>query len=95
MSRDIKVVRGQLRQIAKEILPEVMKQELTAEIYGKLVDIVNSRLTFVEQQINTKLVAMETELKDALRFLVRQTMLPPAVSVTSEIPAPRTDIPQA
>lgn len=62
MSKDAKMLRGQLRQIAKEILPEVLTRELVEAIRNEL-----------RQEILIKLNAIDERNKDIQAYMVRQS----------------------
>ena len=57
-----KVIRGQLRQIAKEILPEILTNELVEFIRNEL-----------RQELLIKLNAIDERSKDIQAYMIRQS----------------------
>lgn len=64
--KDTKLLRGQIRQVVKEILPEVLNQEQ----YAALKAHVDSRLTEVEKYIKETMDLMNTRQKEVLKYLL-------------------------
>lgn len=64
--KDTKLLRGQIRQVVKEILPEVLNQEQ----YGALKAHVDSRLKEVEKYIKETMDLMNTRQKEVLKYLL-------------------------
>lgn len=69
---DIKVIRGQLRQIAKEILPEV----LSAEMETKIMKHVDTRLDYMTNMIKSTLDQLDRRSKDMQSYVVRNVGVP-------------------
>lgn len=69
MSKEAKLIRGQVRQIVKEILPEVLKAELTVAILKDVMD----RLTMSEKLIKQTLDEMNNRSKDIAAYVIKQT----------------------
>ena len=69
MSKEIKQIRGQVRQIVKEILPDT----LTQEHYLVLKQHVDERINQIEKFVKEKLTEMNERHKDTMGYLVRQT----------------------
>lgn len=65
---DAKLIRGQLRQIAKDLLPEVMAQEL----FVKLQEENRARLTEIAKMVNTRLTEIENRSKDVQSYIMRE-----------------------
>lgn len=72
MSSQTKRDRGQLRQIAKEILPEVLTQESLMAIQRIMFD----RLEKMAKHINDRLDAVDQKQKDLHSYVVRQLTIP-------------------
>lgn len=49
-NKDLKVLRGQIRQIVKEMLPEVLAMELIKAMEKKLGDDMNAALDRINEQ---------------------------------------------
>lgn len=70
MSKEIKAIRGQLRQIAKEMLPEVM----AAELFVKLQEEQRARLTEIAKMVTERLDQIESRSKDVQSFIMREAV---------------------
>lgn len=68
MANQEKRDRGQLRQIAKELLPDLLKSEafiaIQRQVFGRLEEIAKT--------INAKLSAMEEEQRKFQSYIVRE-----------------------
>lgn len=65
----IKQIRGQIRQVVKDLLPEVLK----AEIYAAIQKENDERLIRIEKHLRETLNKIEDRSKDVLGYLMRQT----------------------
>lgn len=63
-----KQARGQLRQIAKEILPEVMASELFAALQAENA----ARLNALTAEVREQLKAMDQRSRDMQSFIMRE-----------------------
>lgn len=63
-----KQARGQLRQIAKEILPEVMASELFAALQAETA----TRLNALTAEVREQLKAMDQRSRDMQSFIMRE-----------------------
>jgi CheY-specific phosphatase CheX len=68
MGKELKAMRGQLRQIAKEILPEVLAGELFAALQKEQA----ARLTEIAKMVTTRLDQIETRSKDVQSYIMRE-----------------------
>lgn len=68
MSNQVKQVRGQVRQIVKEVLPEVMKQEV-GEVLRKEMSAAIKQL---EEHVKKQLHEINERHKDTMGYIVRQ-----------------------
>jgi ABC-type transporter Mla subunit MlaD len=73
-----KQARGQLRQIAKELLPEV----LAGELFIKLQEEQNARLSALVAEVQQNLKAIDQRQRDMQNMIVRE--------LTSSIKPPET-----
>lgn len=65
---DAKLIRGQLRQIAKEVLPEVIQEQL----FVKLQEEMNARLNQISKDITATLAAIDSRSKDVQSYVMRE-----------------------
>lgn len=68
-SSELKELRSQLRNVVKELLPEV----LTAEV---LMKIINERLDKIERDNKAVMQEMNERHKNTMGYLVRQVSTP-------------------
>lgn len=73
---EAKVIRGQLRQIVKEELSNVILAELKAEISREVTRELMAKLKALEDMIKEKLTVIDERSKDTMGYLVRQTTAP-------------------
>ncbi len=71
MSNKAKVLRGQLRQIVLEVLPEVIKSEL----YKQLQVENDKRLNSIQKHIEGTLKQLEEKQKDFFSSVIRASVL--------------------
>ncbi len=71
MSTNAKVLRGQLRQLVKDVLPEVLTTEMQIELANRLA----AQLKLIQADMQTQLNEMKTKQDDTLSFLVRQVTI--------------------
>lgn len=71
-SAQMKSLRKQLRNVVKEILPEIFTNELKTAAYQDVQVAVKKQLTGIETQITKTLKKMDERQKDVQDFLVRQ-----------------------
>lgn len=91
---DAKLIRGQLRQIAKEILPDVLSQELKTELYKKIREEMTARINAIEENVKLTLEQLDQRSKDTLDYLVRQSTIDTQLNKAISQPiaeAPLTD----
>lgn len=78
MSKEAKLIRGQTRQIAKEMLTEEAVKAITAEV----LKAVSERLSNMEKNVRDTLALLDKRSKDVSGYLVRQASTPsPQVAV--------------
>lgn len=69
---ELKQIRGQLRQIAKDILPGLLSEEVTKELHKSLQVRVDARLDAIEKHIRSVLEGIDQRAKDTQNYLIRQ-----------------------
>ena len=67
-AKTIKQVRGQLRQLTKEILPDLMSSEL----FSNLEKQIEQRLKLIETKVLEAVSGMETRQKDLQNYIMRE-----------------------
>lgn len=83
MSNQAKVLRGQLRQIAKDLLPEALANEVHETYYKQLQEEIRGKLSALEYQVKQTLEKLDERSKDMQTFMMKQALaanpLPKAV----------------
>lgn len=91
MSNEAKVIRGQIRQIAKELLPEALASEINKEQYRRLSTEIMSKLKLIEDNVKDTLLKLDQRSKDAQAYIIRQVNSaaanPPAPSHLASMPS--------
>lgn len=83
MSNQAKVIRGQLRQIVQDILPDLLNNEVKNALYQDLSKQLNARVELIAKNIQETLSKIDERSKDVQGYVVRQSAVPqPAVTVT-------------
>jgi len=91
---DAKIIRGQLRQITKEIMPELLSQELKSEVYKRIREEMTTRINAIEENVKATLDQLDQRSKDTLDYLVRQSTIDTQLNKAVSQPiteAPLTD----
>lgn len=81
-SRDVKQIRSQLRQIAKELLPESLATAIATEQYARLQKEIYGKLQVIQAQVTETLTRLDERSKEMQMFVARQ--------VASGVPVPET-----
>lgn len=74
MANELKQIRGQIRQIVKEMLPEILKAELQTAIYKQIAGELTAKLQITEGEIRRQLQAMDDRAKDVQSFIMREVV---------------------
>lgn len=90
MANQVKVIRGQVRQVVKELLPELLGNELIAAIEQQVSKSVHARMDYLSKNVKETLQAIDTRSKDATSYLVRQTTAPEG-ALKAELPKASED----
>jgi len=69
-----KVLRGQMRQIVKELLPELIDSEFQKEQYKKLADEIMARLAIIEKHVASTLAEVNKRSKETTSYMMSQTI---------------------
>ena len=73
MSKDAKLIRGQVRQVAQEILTQEVGKALALDIQKALLAHLDARLDAIDKHIKSQLEAIDQRAKDLQSYLVRTT----------------------
>ena len=76
----VKILRGQVRQIVKELLPEVFSSEILSELRKEQKSELDKLAAHVKEQM--KLI--EDRTKDVQSFLIRESVKNTSVRPTSK-----------
>ena len=85
MANNIKLIRGQIRQIVKEILPDVLSSEYSNALYKKLSAEIQGKLTQIEANVTETLKRIDERAKDLQMFMMRQALQQQAPAVGAPI----------
>lgn len=72
MSKEAKLVRGQLRQLAKEMLPEALATALATDQYKSLQKEIHGKLAVIQAQVTDTLTRIDERSKEMQMFVMRQ-----------------------
>ena len=72
MSKEAKLIRGQVRQVVKESLNDELVKVITEEV----LKAVSARLSHMEKNVRETLALLDKRSKDISGFLVRQASTP-------------------
>ncbi len=73
MAKDTKLLRGQIRQVVKEILPDVLTEELAKAILQQLQLMTRTQLNAIEAQVRDSLQALDDRSREVQNYVIRQT----------------------
>jgi hypothetical protein len=80
----MKALRGQVRQVVKELLPEILTKEVAKEIFDRLQSAQSVQLSAISTNVTAALEKLDQRSKDTLGYLVRSaTMVQPPVPTTA------------
>jgi hypothetical protein len=88
-TKEAKALRGQVRIAVKEMMKEILTEELVKNIHSMLQKHMDSRLQLVADQVKTTMDTVDQRSKDGLSYLIRQSA-PPAPVVPTEGPQATT-----
>lgn len=84
-AKDIKALRGQVRMIVKEMLPEILNAELVRVIEQRLAQGLNTELTKIASTVKTTLDQVDQRSKDTQNYVVRNVGVPQAPSTAQPV----------
>lgn len=90
MSNPIKQLRGQVRQLVKEMLPEVFKTEFIAALHKSIAEQVDKRLDNLMSYNRAALDVIDKRSKDVEAYVIRE-MARNAPKPTEEVVIPGTE----
>jgi hypothetical protein len=96
MSKDIKLLRGQVRQVVKEMMDSEFSDHLKRELSKQ----INDRLDAIVKNIQETLKGMDDRAKDIQDYIVRASLNPaaptsPPITVEEVIQAAAANVPIA
>lgn len=86
--RNLKQIRGQLRQIAKELLPELLKQEIAQASYKNLKETITSQLTGIQTEVKKRLDLIDDRSKTIQNMMLREAVARANATPTQDAPVP-------
>lgn len=86
--KNVKLIRGQIRQAVKEILPEVLTAELVNNLGTGLSVAVNKRLDEVTNHVKSVLDTVDERSKEVQNYIIRQT------AASTPLPTPTENAPE-
>lgn len=72
MSKDTKLIRGQVRQVVKETLPSLLQTEVFHEMYATLQKEMIAKLEYIHNDIQESLKRMNSKAQDVQAFMLNQ-----------------------
>jgi archaellum biogenesis ATPase FlaH len=84
-ARDLKDLRKQLRNVTKEILPEVLQAELVNNIKENLDKYIKLELEQLKQDVISTMARIEERSKDVQTFILNHVQSEMAKNVTTPV----------
>lgn len=81
--KNFKDIRKQLRNIAKELMPEILRQEMVLNAMKE----VQAHITRISNHINSRLDAVDEKQKEFHSYIVRQL-----AAVSHPVEKPKTEV---
>lgn|ERR1035437_42463 len=72
MSKDVKVIRGQVRIVVNEVLSDILNQEFSAAMYSQLQKDITFKLEEIQANVQTTLNDMNRRAQDVQAFMMNQ-----------------------
>lgn len=94
-NKEIKQVRGQVRQVTQELLPSLLQTEVFQGLYERLQKDMITRLEQISQDVKSQLSQMDSRSKDIQQFImnqVQQNLAQQASNVTPVTPGQETTV---
>lgn len=83
--KNVKFLRGQVRQVVKQLLPEVFSTETSKAMEKVLVTRIDSRLSEITKVVKEALDTMDKRSLDMQSYVVRNVAVPAApAAVTTD-----------
>jgi hypothetical protein len=95
--KNVKLLRKQVRNVVKELFPQILNNELVEAVHKKLAENINGRLTAMGNKIEKELEEINTRSKDVQAYVVSRIGTPTAPPIPSgPLPAePAIESPKA
>lgn len=71
-NQDVKELRKQLRNIVRELLPELLSQEQSTAIKKELQVQIEDRLKKIDQHVQDSMKSIDSRSKDVQAYIMRQ-----------------------
>lgn len=85
-SKQIKEIRGQVRQVVQEQLPAVLSAELQSALYKQIAGELTAKLQVIDQELKRQLKEIDDRAKDVQSFLMREVVNNSKAKPAEEIP---------
>lgn len=85
-SKQIKEIRGQVRQIVQDVLPGVFTAELQTALYKQISGELMAKLQVIDQELKRQLQTIDERAKDVQSFLMREVVNNSKAKPAEEIP---------
>lgn len=94
--KSIKELRGQVRIIVKELLPEILREQLVGDIYKQVKEQVDGRMTEVDKLVNDVLQHLNARHQEVMRAVFEHVMpeAAKAYKESAEAEAPSEEAPK-
>lgn len=69
---NVKVLRGQMRQIVSELLTEEFKAQLVKAVYSEMLDLYKKDFTAMNEVVSKRMDALEKRHNDIINMIMRE-----------------------
>ncbi len=90
MAKDAKLIRGQVRQIVKEILPEVLKVEFAESIRKELTEQLRASMVPLDADVRLSMDNLNKRYQELASYILRQFEASVAPVVPEAVPPTET-----
>lgn len=87
----VKTLRGQVRQLVQDLIPQILTEEMRSKLYAEMVDLVQARLKGIEDQVKETMLEINQRSVDAQEYLMRNvTATMPQLGAEENLPQEET-----